>query len=60
MTATAARDLHVGDVWHENDWHLHVTAVDVVGESVAFVVREFPTTLQHRPADFVLDVVAVS
>jgi len=56
MTATAARDLHIGDVWHEHDWHLTVCAVTVEGNSVAFVVREFPLMLQHRAADAVLDV----
>ena len=56
VTATAARDLHVGDVWHEHDWALTVCAVTVEGNSVAFVVREFPTTLQHRAGGDMLEI----
>jgi hypothetical protein len=56
MTSIVARDLHVGDLWREYDWKLHVTGVDVQGPSVAFAVREFPGTLLHVAADAVLDV----
>jgi hypothetical protein len=56
MSLVLARDLHPGDVVHQHDWNLHVRRVDVDGNSVAFVVDEFPGDVQHRAADAVLDV----
>jgi len=58
MTATPARDMHVGDLWTEHDWPLHISSVDVQGNNVAFAVREFPGTLMHRAAGDVLDITA--
>ncbi len=55
MTAISAREIHIGDLWHCADWDLHVSAVAIEGDNVAFAVTEFPW-LMHRPADEVLDV----
>jgi hypothetical protein len=60
MSAMLARDLHAGDILRQHDWRLHVRRVDVDGNSVAFVVDEFPSDVQHRAADAVLDVEVAS
>jgi hypothetical protein len=55
-TEVKAADLHTSDCLLMNDWHLHVRSVDVDGNSVAFVVDEFPEIIHHRPGDDVLHV----
>jgi hypothetical protein len=62
MSAVLAGELHIGDIWHEHDWRLHVRRVDVdaAGNSVAIVVDEFPKDVQHRAADAVLNVEVAS
>lgn len=58
MTATAARDLHVGDLWHYRaEFDLHVTQVitDDGGTTTTVVVVEYQFPL-HVAADAVLDV----
>lgn len=49
-----ARDLHVGDSLHSNDWHLPIDAVDVQGNCVAVhVTSDF---LLHYAADQVVEI----
>jgi hypothetical protein len=56
VTGILAAELQAGDVVHEHDWPLHVSAVEREGACVAFAVSEFPGTLMHRAADDVLEV----
>lgn len=54
MTLIAARQLHVGQSLHRNDWHMPIDAVDVQGNSVAVhVTADF---FLHFAADEQVDV----
>jgi hypothetical protein len=59
VTAVLARDLAIGDIWHLNDWYLHITHVHVEGGNVAILVREY-FFLIHEASDNVCDVEQVA
>lgn len=55
MSLIAAKELHAGHIWHEHDWHLHITAVDVGAFGVAVATSEF-NFLLHPRVDELVDV----